>query len=351
MANVHGLAVARYAAASRLEHDIRTRGLQSWPDAPPPPPLVFYGSAQTHGWAFKAAEWLGLGRSAFRRVPTDAAFTIRVDALERMMDEDRAAGLTPFCVVGTAGTVNTGAVDDLTALADLCSRDSLWFHVDGAFGAMLALAPSLRDRLRGMERADSLAFDLHKWGSMPFECACILVRDPRLQEAAFRQQAEYLGPLPRGVSAGGQHFNDRGLDLTRGFKALKVWMQVQADGVEKFGRIIEQNVRQVQRLVAHIDSHEELERLAPAPLNIVCFRYRPAGQDTSDAQLDVINTELLQRLQERGIATPSSTWIDGRFVLRVAHVNHRSTNQDIDDLAQAIVEIGREVSLELHTAA
>lgn len=351
MANVHGLAVARYAAATRLGHDIRTQGLQTWPDTPSPTPLVFYGSAETHGWAFKGAEWLGLGRRAFRQVPTHEDFTIRVDALARMIADDRAAGLAPFCVVGTAGTVNTGTVDDLTALADLCARESLWFHVDGAFGALLALAPTLRDRVRGMERADSLAFDLHKWGSMPFECACALVRDPALHEAAFRQQAAYLGAMPRGVSAGGQPFNDRGLDLTRGFKALKVWMQLQADGVDKFGRIIEQNVRQVQRLVAHIDSHEELERLAPAPLNIVCFRFRPSGQTSTDETLDALNAELLQRLQERGIATPSSTRIGGRFALRVAHVNHRTTIQDIDDLAQSIVEIGREISQEMHTAA
>lgn len=347
MANVHGLAAARFAASRQRDHDVRTSGVQTWPGETMRAPLVFYGSSETHGWAYKAAEWLGLGRRAFRQVPVTEDFTVRIDALEQLIAEDRAAGLEPFAIVGTAGTVNTGAVDDLQALADVAARESLWFHVDGAFGALLALAPSLRDRLRGMERADSIGFDLHKWGSMPFECACVLVRNADLHEAAFRQQAAYLGPMARGVSAGGQRFNDRGLDLTRGFKALKVWMQLQADGVEKFGRIIEQNVRQVQRLVALIDSHAELERLAPAPLNVVCFRYRPADQSSSDAALDALNTELLQRLQEQGIATPSSTIINGRFALRVAHVNHRTTLQDIDDLAEAVVMIGRET----HAAA
>ncbi|HEY0930311.1 MAG TPA: pyridoxal-dependent decarboxylase [Gemmatimonas sp.] len=347
MANVHGLAAARYAGALKAEHDVRSLGVQAWPGETRQAPLVFYGSSETHGWAYKAAEWLGLGRRAFRQVPVHDDFTVRIDALEACIAADRAAGLQPFAIVGTAGTVNTGAIDDLQTLADIAARESLWFHVDGAFGALLALAPSLRDRLRGMERADSLGFDLHKWGSMPFECACVLVRDPALHEAAFRQQAAYLGAMSRGVSAGGQRFNDRGLDLTRGFKALKVWMQLQADGVDKFGRIIEQNVRQVQRLVAHIDSHDELERLAPAPLNVVCFRYCPAGATLSDAALDALNTEILQRLQERGIATPSSTIIHGRFALRVAHVNHRTTLQDIDEFAEAVVEVGRET----HAAA
>lgn len=347
MANVHGLAAARFSASHKRDHDVRALGVQTWPDETTRAPLVFYGSSETHGWASKAAEWLGLGRRAFRQVPVQDDFTVRIDALEQLIAQDRAAGLEPFAIVGTAGTVNTGAVDDLQALADVAARESLWFHVDGAFGALLALAPSLRDRLRGMERADSIGFDLHKWGSMPFECACVLVRDADLHEAAFRQQAAYLSAMPRGVSAGGQRFNDRGLDLTRSFKALKVWMQLQADGVEKFGRIIEQNVRQVQRLVALIDSHEELERLAPAPLNVVCFRYRPLGPQLRDVALDALNTELLQRLQERGIATPSSTIIGGRFALRVAHVNHRTTLQDIDDLAEAVVTIGREI----HAAA
>lgn len=346
MANVHGLACARIAQARARGRDARRDGVQAWPGEPAPSPLVFYGSTETHGWARKAAEWLGLGDRAWRRVPVHADYTIDMDALERQIADDRSAGLTPFCVIGTAGTVNTGATDDLEALADLCARESLWFHVDGAFGALVALSPSLRGQVKGMERADSLAFDLHKWGSMPFECACVLVRDPTVHVAAFQQTAAYLGGFERGVSAGGQPFNDRGLDLTRGFKALKVWMQLQADGVEKLGAIIRQNVDQVQYLVRIIDSHDELERLAPAPLNIVCFRYRPSTLVPDEPALEALNLELLLRLQERGIAVPSSTRLDGRFALRVAHVNHRTTDEDIETLAEAIVEIGREITAE-----
>jgi len=347
MANVHALACARVTVARRQGHDVRKQGVQSWPGEPAPAPLVFYGSRETHGWAHKAAEWLGLGDRAFRQVPVHPDFTMQREALGQMIAADRAAGLVPFCVIGTAGTVNTGATDDLNALADLCVEHSLWFHVDGAFGALAALSPLVRDQVAGMERADSLAFDLHKWGSMPFECACVLIRDANAHHAAFRNSASYLTPSDRGPTAGGMYFNERGLDLTRGFKALKVWMQLQADGVDKLGRIITQNVNQVRALVSLIDAHPELERLAPAPLNIVCFRYRPVNLDTASVspdQLDALNREVLSLLQERGIALPSSTMIDGQFALRVAHVNHRSTDDDVTALVHDIVTIGREVA-------
>jgi glutamate/tyrosine decarboxylase-like PLP-dependent enzyme len=344
MANVHGVACARITQARAMGRNARRDGVQAWPGETAPAPLVFYGSSETHGWARKAAEWLGLGDRAWRRVPVNADYTMDLDALARCIADDRAAGLVPFCVIGTAGTVNTGATDDLDAIADVCARERLWFHVDGAFGALLALAPSLRHLVRGMARADSLAFDLHKWGSMPFECACVLVRDANAHLAAFQSEAAYLGAMDRGVSVGGQPFNDRGLDLTRGFKALKVWMQLHADGADTFGRIIEQNVRQVQQLVSLVHAHVELEMLAPAPLNIACFRYRPrTGDFTADA-LDALNRELLQRLQERGLATPSSTTINGRFALRVAHVNHRTTDADIIALVHHVVAIGRELA-------
>lgn len=363
MANVHAMMVARHAGALKQDRNIREFGLQAWPGLSREAPLVFYGSSETHGWALKAAEWLGLGRHAFRQVPVADDYTLRVDLMQEMIESDRAAGMQPFCVIGTAATVNTGAIDDLETIADLAARESLWFHVDGAFGAMIALAPSLRSRLRGMERADSLAFDLHKWGSMPFECACVLIRDPLVHTQALKQQAAYLGATERGVSHGGLYFNDHGLDLTRGFKAFKLWMQLQADGVEKFGRIIEQNVRQTQLLVSLIEQYARLELLAPAPLNIVCFRYRPAapnenGNDSETANnpgtsgapaqnhdLDALNTEILQRLHERGIAIPSFTRIKGQFAIRVAHVNHRSTDDDIIRLAAAVVELGDELAM------
>lgn len=343
MANVHALACARITIARALGRDARRDGVQSWPGEPAPSPFVFYGSSETHGWAHKAAEWLGLGDRAFRSVPVDATYRIRADLLAQQIAQDRAAGLTPFCVIGTAGTVNTGATDDLHALADLCEREQLWFHVDGAFGALAALSPLVRDQVAGMERAHSLAFDLHKWGSMPFECACVLVCDAAAHHEAFRNSASYLASGGRGPTAGGIYFNERGLDLTRGFKALKVWLQLQADGVAHFGRVITQNVQQVRRLLALIDEHDELELLAPAPLNIVCFRYRPPASqaEATDSDLNALNQELLSALQESGEAMPSSTRLGERFAIRVAHVNHRTLDTDIDSLVDTIVARGR----------
>lgn len=347
MANTNAVAVARHAAAKARGYSVRTEGIQAWPGEPLRKPLVFYGSVETHGWAQKAAEWLGLGRRAFRQVPVDRDYRIDVDALNSMIAADRLAGLDPFGVIGNAGTVNTGATDDLSALAAVCKRESLWFHVDGAFGALVVLSDALRPMVRGLELADSLAFDLHKWGSMPFDCACALVRDGAMHHEAFQSAPAYLTNTTRGVSADRITFADLGIDLTRNFKALKVWMQFKADGVDKFARIIEQNVAQVRYLVARVEAHAELELLAPAPLNIACLRYCAAG--LSSAELDALNQELLLRLQERGIAVPSSTRLAGRFAIRVAHVNHRTQQRDIDMMVDAIVAIGRELLLERGT--
>ncbi len=344
MANTLGLAVARYAIARRAGRDARADGMQAWPTAVPPAPMVFYGATESHGWVRKAAEWLGLGQRAFRAVPVDDAHRMDLIALERQIAADRAEGLVPFCVIGTAGTVNMGATDDLDSIATICTSHGLWFHVDGAFGALAYLSPELRAPLLGMERADSLGFDLHKWGAMPFECACALIRDSQLHEDAFAASASYLTSMARGPSAGPMHFNDRGLDLTRGFKALKVWMSLKADGVDKLTRIIEQNVAQARYLAARIEAHPELQLLAPVPLNIVNYRYLVPGAD--EAAHDRLNQELLTRLQERGIATPSHTRINGRFAIRVANVNHRAHTADFDVLVDAVAEIGRELLAE-----
>jgi glutamate/tyrosine decarboxylase-like PLP-dependent enzyme len=342
MANTLGLAVARHAGALRLGIDVREDGLPTGAGADPRGRFVLYGSSETHNWARKAAELLGLGNRSFRRVPVDADYRIDVEALARLVAEDRAEGMHPFCVIGTAGTVNTGATDDLDALADYCRDESLWFHVDGAFGALAYLVDGLRHIVTGLERADSIGFDLHKWGSLPFECACVLVRDPAMHRAAFASSASYIAATERGPIAGGLPFAERGLDLTRGFKALKVWMSLTAHGTDHLAAIIEQNVRQAKRLAERIDRHPELELMAPVPLNVVCFRYAPIDRRGDDA-LDAANEEILLRIQERGIAVPSGTRLGGRYAIRVANVNHRSRESDFDALLEAVVEIGREV--------
>jgi glutamate/tyrosine decarboxylase-like PLP-dependent enzyme len=348
MASTLALAVARFAVARELGFDVRENGVQSWPSDQQHAehgPFVFYGSSETHGWARKATEFMGLGNRAFRRVPVRPDFTMDTSQLATMVAADRAAGLVPFCVVGTAGTVNTGASDDLAAIADFCEHENLWFHVDGAFGALAYLSKNLRPQVAGLDRADSLGFDLHKWGDLPFECACVLVRDPEVHKATFAAPASYLAPATRGVIAGGLPFADRGLDLTRGFKALKAWMSFKADGVDKLVRMVEQNVAQVQYLVKRVESEPELQLLAPAPLNIACIRYAPAGMP--DDVLDALNAEVLLRIQEHGIAVPSSTIVNGHFAIRFANVNHRARLSDIDAVLDAVLRFGAEVAAEM----
>lgn len=335
MANVLGLAVARHAKAG---FDVREEGLQSGH-----PRLVLYGSTETHGWAQKAAELLGLGNASLRKIRVDDDYRIDVEELRAAVARDRAAGLRPFCVIGTAGTVNTGATDDLRALARFCREEELWFHVDGAFGALARLAPELAPIVDGLEEADSIGFDLHKWMYLPFDVACTLVRDPALHRATFALAPSYLAETTRGVIAGGLPFADRGIDLTRGFRALKVWMSLKAHGIEAFGRAIAENVRQARHLAARVEAADDLELLAPVALNIVCFRYAPPGA----RDLNAMNEELLLRIQERGIAVPSGTVLrGGKYAIRVAITNHRSRIDDFDALVDAVRSIGAELMRE-----
>lgn len=331
MANFVGLAVARNARAG---YDVRDRGVQG----AGLPRLVVYASSETHSSVRKAVELLGIGNQALRRIPVGPDYTIDVAVLRRAIGEDRAAGHRPICVVGNAGTVNTGATDDLPALAALCRDEGLWLHVDGAFGALAAIAPALRPLVRGIEQADSVAFDLHKWMYLPYEVGCTLVRDQVAHRATFNVTPAYLAPLDRGIAAGGFPFAERGVQLSRGFRALKVWMSLKAHGVEAFARLIEQNVRQAAYLVELIAAHPRLELLAPAPLNVVCFRYTAPG--LGDAKLNALNQEILLRVQESGLAVPSHTDLGGRFAIRVAITNHRSRREDFDLLAKAVVETG-----------
>lgn len=306
------------------------------------PRLVFYASSETHGWCQKAAELLGLGNSAFRRVQTHRDFRMDVAALRALMEEDRRQDMRPFCVVGNAGTINTGAIDELRAIAKVCRQEDLWFHVDGAFGALARLSSDLRGLVDGIEEADSLAFDLHKWMYLPFEVGCILVRDAAAHRNAFAHKQSYLTGMERGVIAGGLPFADRGIELTRSFRALKVWMSLKAHGVNAFARLIEQNVAQARYLAGLIQSHPNLELLADVPLNVVCFRYRPEG--SSEVSLNALNKELLMRLQESGIAVISSTMLNGKFALRAAITNHRSKRDDFQILADAVAKIGASVA-------
>jgi glutamate/tyrosine decarboxylase-like PLP-dependent enzyme len=333
MANILGVAVARHAKAG---FDIREQGLFGAPR------LTVYTSVETHSWAQKGVELFGMGNASLRRVPVNTDLTMNIASLREMIAADRAGGMRPICIIGTAGTVNSGATDDLEAIADICSAESLWFHCDGAFGALARLSPALAPIVKGMERADSLAFDLHKWVYLPYEIACVLVRDPAVHEAAFSVTPSYLRDEGRGVIAGGIPFANRGPELTRSFKALKVWMSFKAQGVNAFARLIEQNVSQARAFGQRVARVPNVEIMAPVALNIVCFRYAPPGWD--DTRTDALNKELLLRIQETGLAVPSGSQIGGRYIIRVACSNHRSRWEDFEALAEGVERLGAEIA-------
>jgi glutamate/tyrosine decarboxylase-like PLP-dependent enzyme len=252
--------------------------------------------------------------------------------------------MQPICVIGNAGTVNTGAIDDLPALAELCQREGLWFHVDAAIGGPAALSHKARSLLSVIEAADSLAVDLHKWMYMPYEIACALVRDPREHRRTFAETPEYLAHAERGLAGGTHWFSELGVQLSRGFRALKAWMLIKEQGVQKYGRLVDQNIEQTRYLTKLVEQSEELELLAPAPLNIVCFRYNPGNLDNE--ALNRLNKELLIRLYESGIAAPSYTTLEGRYGLRVANTNHRSRREDFNILVKAALRIGNDLKAD-----
>jgi glutamate/tyrosine decarboxylase-like PLP-dependent enzyme len=326
IANLIGVLVARTAA---LGPAVRRGGVGGRG-------LVAYTSAAAHGCLPRAMDMAGLGRDAMRMIAFDANGRIRIDALTRRIARDRALGLRPFLIAGTAGTVDTGAVDDLAALADVARRQNLWFHVDGAYGATAMLARSLRPLLAGIERADSVAFDFHKWAQVPYDAGCIVVRDAARQVAAFGAEAAYLRREPRGLAGGGIWPCDLGPDLSRGFRALKVWMTLRVYGADRLGEVVQQSCELAAVLAARVDREPALERLAPVTLNIVCFRYIAA-----DGDLDRLNADIVADVQEAGIAAPSTTMVNGALAIRAAIVNHRTTCADIDIMVDAILKYGR----------
>jgi len=334
MANFTGLAVARNVMAG---FDIRNEGV-----AAAPKPMTVYASIETHSSNYKAVEQLGLGKNNMRFIAVNDKNEINVQILEETIREDIASGFKPICIIANAGTTNTGAIDDLNALADICEREKIWFHVDGAFGALVAITDDYKHLVEGMERADSLAFDLHKWMYMPFEAACVLIRDFEDHMNTFTVSPDYLSHMPRGL-AGGEHawFGDMGLQLTRGFKALKIWMSIKAYGLDHFARQIEQDIKHAKYLAALIEKHENFELLDNIPLNIVCFRY--INSNLADESLDEFNNEIILRLHERGLAVPSYTKLRGKFALRVSITNHRSTRKDFDFLLEKISELAEEM--------
>jgi glutamate/tyrosine decarboxylase-like PLP-dependent enzyme len=331
MANLTGLAVAR---KNQVDFDVREKGLQEIES-----PLTVYASSETHKWAKASMELLGFGSRYLRTIGVNDGFQIDLARLKRAIASDRQGGLTPVCIIGNCGTVNTGAIDDLEGLAVLAEEENLWFHVDGAFGALAYLSPEHSHLVRGLQKAHSLAFDLHKWMYLPFEAGCVLVRPPGAQERTFRSDASYLQSSARGVCSGPLQFADLGIELTRGFKALKVWMSLKAHGTRAFGELIGQNIEQCAYLARLVERSDHLKLLAPVNLNVVCFRFERSGIE--ETRLDTINEEILLRLQENGIAVLSGTRIRGAYALRVANVNQRTLRRDFEILVREVENEGQ----------
>ncbi|QDQ27112.1 cytochrome D ubiquinol oxidase subunit I [Chitinimonas arctica] len=326
LANLIAVLVARTRA---LGLEVRRDGLDGRA-------LVAYTSTEAHNCVSRAMDMAGFGTAALRLIPCDANHRMDLSLLAERLAQDRAAGLQPFLVVGSAGTVDTGAVDDLRGLATLCRAESLWFHVDAAFGALAMLSPAQRPLLDGLGEADSVAFDFHKWAQVPYDAGCIMVRDGDLHAASFATQPAYLRREARGLAAGHPWPADFGPDLSRGFRALKVWMTLKVYGADKLGEVVSRACTLAQRLLERVRAESALEALAPVALNVVCFRFIEA-----DGDLDSLNADIVADLQESGVAVPSTTLINGQRAIRIALVNHRTREEDIHILIDAILAAGR----------
>jgi aromatic-L-amino-acid decarboxylase len=325
MANLMAVWIARTAALgpATRQHGVGGEGAL----------LTAYTSTAAHGCISKAMDLAGFGTDALRSLPVDRSHRVDVEAMRAQIQRDREIGLRPFLVVGSAGTVDVGAIDDLASLSALCREEQLWFHVDGAYGALGMLSPALAPRLAGLENADSVALDFHKWGQVPYDAGFLLVRDSARHLEAFAAPAVYLRRETRGLAAGSPWPCDLGPDLSRGFRALKTWFTLKAFGSDKLGAMIERTCALARYLEAKVSAEPRLELLAPAQLNIVCFRYRAD-------EADRVNSEIVADIQESGIAAPSTTTLDGKLAIRAAIVNHRTDVGDLDALVAAVLEFG-----------
>jgi glutamate/tyrosine decarboxylase-like PLP-dependent enzyme len=323
MANLMAVLVARTSALGALarQHGIGNDGAL----------LTAYTSKAAHGCISRAMDIAGFGTDALRKIDVDADHRIDVAALRARIAVDREVGFKPFLVTASAGSVDIGAIDDLKAIAALCREEGIWFHVDGAFGALAILSAELAPLLDGIELADSIALDFHKWGQVPYDAGFLLVRDGERHRQAFAQPAAYLSREARGLAAGAVWPCDLGPDLSRGFRALKTWFTLKTFGTDRLGEVIARSCALARYLETRVLADPRLELLAPVNLNIVCFRYRAD---------DVVNREIVADVQESGMAAPSSTTLDGKFAIRAAIVNHRTAEADIDALVSAVIKFG-----------
>ena len=334
MANLVGLAVARTQVSN---YDVRDEGI----DVNKFPRLVYYSSTETHSCIRKAIELLGLGSKSLRLIPTNDDFTVNLQLLKSAIKKDRDNGLLPACIIANVGTVNTGAIDPLIELASIAKEEGLWLHADGAFGAIAKFAKNSSNLVAGLELADSIAFDLHKWMYIQYDCGCVLIKSGHPHKETFSVIPPYIKNFDRGLASGPINFSEHGVQLSRSFKALRAWMALKIEGNDKYSELIEQNIDQAKYLTKLINKNNSLELLSPTSLNIVNFRFKNPRLD--DAQLNEINSEILMKLHESGNSAPSSALLDGNFSLRVAICNHRSRRSDFDDLVKDVINIGNQL--------
>jgi aromatic-L-amino-acid/L-tryptophan decarboxylase len=343
MASLTSLAAARHWAAKQDGWNVRAEGLQRQR-----PPFVLYISEGCHSCVQKAAELLGLGEESIRTISVDVNYRINVPALQTAIVRDRVAGRRPFCIVGSAGTVSTGAIDPLDALANLCEAERLWLHVDGAYGAVGILDQEKRQYYRGLERAHSLALDPHKWLSVPVECGCVLVRDGGLLRDAFSLVPAYLRTEPEKGMGGLPWYSEYEFQQTRGFRALKLWTALMHAGRSGLQKHITNCTLLARNLGSRIEAAPDLQLCAPVTLSVVCFRYVPETRQWNEHQLGVLNKQIMETVQSSGKAFITNAALGGRFVLRACILNYLTTEDDLIALIETVQRIGSQISQTMH---
>jgi aromatic-L-amino-acid decarboxylase len=330
ISSLHALATAREAAVAR----VRSAGL---PGRPELPRYRVYCSDQAHSSIDKAVILLGLGHDALRKIPSDAEFRMRADALDHAVAEDRAAGIAPMAVVATVGTTSTTSVDPVEAIATICERERLWLHVDCAYAGSAAIVPECRHILNGVERADSMVVNPHKWLFTPFDLSAFYCRRMDLLRQAFSLTPEYLKTTE---AAPVKNLMDTGVQLGRRFRALKLWMILRYFGAEGIRARLSEHMRLARLFAGWVDADPDFERLAPVPFSVVCFRARPRGKEWSEADLETLNQRLLDAMNATGEVFLSHTRLNGRFTLRLAVGNLRTEERHVArawELAKALL--------------
>ncbi|MEO6701190.1 MAG: aspartate aminotransferase family protein [Jatrophihabitantaceae bacterium] len=347
MASLTGLAAARQWVAETDGWDVRRDGVQP-PDGRR---LLVYASQEVHSSIRKSVELLGIGSGAIRQVAVDRDYRLDVADLVEQLEADLAAGARPFCVVASAGTTNTGAVDPLAELAELCQRYRLWLHVDGAYGAIASLHPDRAELMAGLRQANSLTLDPHKWLSVPVECGCALVRDGELLRRTFAYVPPYLH-TEDGVGVGGPDFAQYGFQQTRGFRALKLWMVLRQLGRRGLVELIDRHLKLAAELTELVDATPYLQRVAPTTLSVIAFRYIPPGdQPVSDEWLSQLNRQIEARVQTDGRVFLTSTHLREGLVLRACILNYATESADLAELVEVIGELGAELAPSGHDQA